>query len=113
MARRAAIAFLIALLAEPGDQLWQITAAAFVFAVFLSIHYLYQPFIDDRLNYVERLALLSHLGVATLGILFVPGASAPVVLAIALRRGLITSHGVRAQPRTRLPTPIPPGWAGV
>jgi hypothetical protein len=111
MARRAAIAFLIALLAEPGDQLWQITAAAFVFAVFLSIHYLYQPFIDDRLNYVERLALLSHLGVATLGILFVPGTSALVVL--ALRHGLIALHGMRVQPRTRSPTPIPPGWAGV
>jgi hypothetical protein len=73
MARRAVLAVLITLLAEPGQQLLQVVVALLAYGSFFLLQYFQHPFIDDRLNWMERLALLSHVLVAALGIIFVPG----------------------------------------
>ncbi len=81
MSRRAVIAALVTLLSEPGLQLLQVTLAVIAFAGYLALHTYLRPFVDDKLNYLERTALLSHLSVSALGIIFVPGARHGVMCA--------------------------------
>ncbi len=72
MLRRAALGCIITLLSSDEQQFFQVITAALLFALAAVAHFTVRPFVDDTLNFLEQVALLSHLAVCSLAVIFVP-----------------------------------------
>jgi hypothetical protein len=75
MLRRGSLSCIITLLSSSEQEFLQVIAGTILFALAAVAHLSFRPFVDDSLNFLEGMAILSHLAVCAVGVILVPSTS--------------------------------------